>query len=374
MRKQTFILAIALSFVGGFLRAQQATEKGQKYLEEVKSLPWESSSDYHYEIDTIESLVHGFQQIKATHHFDCNGDICSKDMSGLITPRSDTLCPVFHEVVVLKNGNLLLDGTIAVVIDKEMNVINAYSMVKPFKRGLGVFASLDSRLYGIMDEEGKEIVPPSYDYMENVDKWGRVAARKDLKWTIFNSNDLLRKEDEEDEWDLIWQISPTDILGVFDSSLRKYGIINEKGVMIKPYQYDDIEYISNGFVAVSKNGKWGLLSDVGDEITEFKYDKIHNTSSMTMIVQSNGLYGKYGLLNYKGIEIAPMIYSMISTDPLYSRKLETEYWIVKKHKAQWGLLNYEGKEITPMIYDKIDTSSWDEPKGLLNGKWVNLYD
>ena len=52
----------------------------------------------------------------------------------------------------------------------------------------------------------------------------------------------------------------------------KYGYVNEKGIVVVDYQYEDAtEQNKYGYVAVKKDGKWGCLDAKGQVVVEPKY-------------------------------------------------------------------------------------------------------
>ena len=57
----------------------------------------------------------------------------------------------------------------------------------------------------------------------------------------------------------------------------KYGYVNNKGIVVVDYIYDDaIEQNKYGYVAVKKDGKWGCLDQTGKVIVEPKYTLENN--------------------------------------------------------------------------------------------------
>ncbi len=52
----------------------------------------------------------------------------------------------------------------------------------------------------------------------------------------------------------------------------KYGFINSTGDIIIPFEYDSVNYFSNGYVGVCKNGKWGIINKHNQLVISYKYD------------------------------------------------------------------------------------------------------
>ena len=51
----------------------------------------------------------------------------------------------------------------------------------------------------------------------------------------------------------------------------KYGFVNEKGIVVVDYQYEDAtEQNKYGYAAVKKDGKWGCIDSKGKVVEECK--------------------------------------------------------------------------------------------------------
>ena len=58
---------------------------------------------------------------------------------------------------------------------------------------------------------------------------------------------------------------------------EKYGYVNEKGIVVVDYIYDDATEQNNyGYVAVKKDGKWGCLNQKGKVEVEPTYELENN--------------------------------------------------------------------------------------------------
>ena len=58
----------------------------------------------------------------------------------------------------------------------------------------------------------------------------------------------------------------------------KYGFVDENGVVVVDYIYDDAtEQNDYGYAAVKSNGKWGAIDQIGKEVVSPSYDLMQNT-------------------------------------------------------------------------------------------------
>ena len=350
----------------------QSFEKEQEYINDLLTVGFESDEELEFDVDTIVLLSNGYQRVIATVYYDCWGDQCSYTGQGLITPSNDSIPPVLKQVVVLENGDLVLHDDKAVIVSVDWKVKGAYDRVAEFVGSLAVFKENDQ--YGLISKEGKVVLEASYDYIESADKWGRIATKKEDKWEVISEEDLIQLEEKEEAWDDFMELAPPPVVAIYQPGLYKWGFISLEGEVIQSYKYDDFKFLSNDRIAAEFDGYIGLLGNDGRELSEFKYGEIFDTFMNVMIVSNGGAIAtRFGLLKNNGVELASMDYNMISTEPIFSEKLDDHYWVVKKIGAEWGVLSYEGKELAPMIYEKIDVSSYDHPKGLKNGQLIQLF-
>lgn len=74
----------------------------------------------------------------------------------------------------------------------------------------------------------------------------------------------------------------------------KYGVINYKGEIVIPFEYDYLEpiYASNKFIA-KKNNKYGLISSKKEIIKELKFDRAQLVKEAVFFYQKGKLTDSY---------------------------------------------------------------------------------
>lgn len=102
-----------------------------------------------------------------------------------------------------------------------------------FIEGLSTVLDRGTVKWGVIDEEGKEIVPFIYNHARMYND-GLVAVKKDGKW----------------------------------------GFIDKEGKIIIPFIYLDAEYYSNGLASVKNEQGWGFINIKGKIIIPFIYEGI----------------------------------------------------------------------------------------------------
>lgn len=219
--------------------------------------------------------------------------------------------------VVNKEGIVVIEKG----FDKIKSILNQSS---------GVIFEENSK-YGVMDAEGKEIIPADYEdiiegssstyiaqknrkygvidknkdekigfYYEIISYYPQasiyVAEDKEYNATIFDSSFTeklkgvvsevnekdgylkIRVGDESRYYNFKFeQKEAKDILTANNLFLAKqdgkYGVVNTKGEVVVDYQYEDaIEQNIAGYIAIKKDGKWGSIGPNGQVALEPTYD------------------------------------------------------------------------------------------------------
>jgi len=290
-------------------------------------------------------------------------------------------------------------------IDKTGKTIIApkYYFCNPFSEGLAVFYTpklqtlqipsiikpmddASSMLCGIVDKTGKEILPPTYNYISSFDSGIAIAFNvvDGVKnWSILNrqgqvisnlNRDILLDYFHEGmiismsgsfsnmKFGLIDKtgkelLAPTyDSIGMFWNGLapvslnKKWGYIDKTGAVVIPLKYDSTSELFGNYGEVSLNGKSGAIDRYGREIVPLKYDEVIYAGEDMFKVISNGLFG---VVNNKGVEVIPPKYTAIrdftgGAVPV-TKDSNLQY-------AKWGLVDKTGKEITDFSYDYMSSA------------------
>ena len=147
--------------------------------------------------------------------------------------------------------------------------------------------------YGIVNEKNEEKLPFNYTYIKYLDTIGILQAETEkmeselldrnlkvkVKGIITQINDeknyiRVRENDEYKYYNFkLEQKESKEILATNTIFLSKkdgkYGYINDKGIVVVDYQYEDAtEQNKYGYVAVKKDGKWGCLDAKGNVVVE----------------------------------------------------------------------------------------------------------
>ncbi|MDF2454376.1 MAG: hypothetical protein K0R51_369 [Cytophagaceae bacterium] len=145
--------------------------------------------------------------------------------------------------------------------------------------------------------------------------------------------------------------------------LGKYGVVNDKGTLVIPAEFEQIVSAANTKQKewfVKKNGLWGLRND-SKILWPETYDWVYPSGNGLFKVKKEG---KFGVVNYNMQTQGEIAYDDISmTSPEFPA-------IVGKSKKK-GLLQSNGQLITPAKYDSIVYCGGSQFKAY-SGKTVSL--
>lgn len=115
----------------------------------------------------------------------------------------------------------------------------------------------------------------------------------------------------------------------------KYGVINTKGEVVLPVEYEEIQNfgeLDRTRWRVKKNGLYGFINEKAKVIIPLQYTDAHFFYSGLAPVQK---YGKWGVINKKGHEIVPLKYDKVeiwAKDSIKVFEKEKSFWINSRGK------------------------------------------
>ena len=122
----------------------------------------------------------------------------------------------------------------------------------------------------------------------------------------------------------------------------KTGIIDEKGKLIIPVEYDDISDLKNGLLLAQKENQWGMIDLQNQIIIPFDYDKIRYFNNDLALVNKKN---KIGYINIKNEMVIAFQY-----DYNLFGDFNNGLALVKKD-GKFGFINKKNEIIIPLIYE-----------------------
>ncbi|MBX9850876.1 MAG: WG repeat-containing protein, partial [Cytophagaceae bacterium] len=289
--------------------------------------------------------------------------VIKKDLYAIIDKKGEyVISPGDYDFY--KVGLIKIDkGKASMVIPKEK--YSAYESVN--NKYIRVFLNDKS---GIIDADGREIIPPVYDKVSNPSEQGIFIVEKDFKYGIIDNNGtiifklsnryerifgfkggfskiLLRGKYGfiDKHGDIYISAQYPEAGDMSDSMVNviirdKWGFLDYRETLkVQPY-YEEVSPFKRGIALVKENGKWNIINKEGKKLHKNDLDKIEKTRYGKFLLSYGG---KYGLADENGKEILAIKYDVIE-------ELGTGYVMVKKNNL-WGVLDYQENFIIPIEFD-----------------------
>lgn len=206
------------------------------------------------------------------------------------------------------------------------------------------FVVRNDKKYGLLDIDGKEILPIEYDYMSPFfSKFlGTLIVGKNGKVGLIRVDSAGNTTTEIPiEYHDIWVEQSTHKLKVKLNDKIDYYFDNQTLYDLK---YNDVVYYDRiNICMVKKGNKWGMYSPQGEEIAPIIYTKIHLMDKHQLLIQKGD---KWGVMTVTGKEIIPPIYDEFDFRP------KKNIFFVKK-KNLWGIISLRGGVILPAKYEDM---------------------
>ncbi|MFT0771429.1 WG repeat-containing protein [Psychrobacter aquimaris] len=239
------------------------------------------------------------------------------------------LCETFSESFVAveqkdKYGFMNSQGKLVIPLE--------YDDVGIFSEG---FASVEkNNKSGFINVQGGVVIPFEYDRPSRFSD-GLARVRKDGRYIFIDKTGV-----EALDVDKYYNLNPFSYSEIFLNGLAlveadsKQGLINKKGELVAPIQYDliDLPFLE-GLVVVKQNDKYGFLNQQGQEVVSPKYD---SAVSFAEGLARVGYEGRYGFINQQGQIVIPIVFEEASSFLNGVAK-------VKKDNV-WIIINKKGEE------------------------------
>ena len=219
----------------------------------------------------------------------------------------------------------------------------------------GMAAMAQNRKYGFVDATGKVVIPFKYD---NVQSFINGIAKV---WVGWHHVGYINSKGQE--------IIPPDFEAMDQANLRRYHnkfiiglkdsiqhVFDYSGKKITTLPYEKIQEFNENDKSylVSMNNKWGTLDSNFTVKIPIKYESLEPIFPNKIAARKNN---KIGFLNLKGNEISSFVYDWIAPfQDNYMEQYENGVAIIGIG-GRTGLINSYGKLIIPVKYDEIEDFS-----------------
>lgn len=196
--------------------------------------------------------------------------------------------------------------------------------------------------YGLIDYNGKEILPTEYDSIEALEGVkNSLIIKKEEKIGLCDNQGNIIIEPEYKEIKAIGDDYKNGYVVI--NSDNKYGLVDFTKQVILETKYEEVKpVVSSNMYIVKEDGKLKVIDKDLETLFENKFDDVKQLNSENIIFVKNK---KYGIMNTKGEITTKAEYDNIEY-------IFDNYYIAKK-SGKYGIIDVNNEKIVPFDYEKI---------------------
>jgi hypothetical protein len=218
-----------------------------------------------------------------------------------------------------------------------------------------------SRKVGIINQQGKWIVPPKYNFIfDKTDNY--ILAYSEGEWRVVE----VASGKETTHFPYFYPINNTNAYSlapapyfagntniVTENKDKKQGMLSPNGEILLPFEYDNLVPLARGYkqthLLIASKGKFlGLVNSNGKFLQPCAYLHILDVNQDSMIALITG-ENKLGFMNLKQKKLIIPQYDGLLNN-YFSEPIFKEGIAVVSKNGKWGYIDSLGKEITSFIY------------------------
>ena len=253
-------------------------------------------------------------------------------------------CIVFDEFTVLctyidTNGRQLFDAI--------------YQNTMPYKDGYAPVYRYDR--WGIIDRDGKEMLPNIYEHLSTADH-GTFFAGDEYGMALF---DYTFKPLTPFHYQPITTVSDRRI-GVLRND--KYGFLDLRGKEAIPCIYDEIGRFHLGRAMVRLGDRYGIIDTTGTLVLPLQYQNSKKSAHLYTYHDSLALVeqnGHFGYVNLQGQLTIPFHFT--AAFPFHEGLAPVQ------HNGRWGYIDTHGDIYLPFIFDIASPFEYGRAEIIYNG-------
>lgn len=284
---------------------------------------------------------------------------------GVINNEGETVInPEYTEIVLIPNKDVPIfictydlndqDGTYKtkVINQKNEEIFKEYSKVEAidnFDSKQNIWYEDDvlrvekDGKYGLINFEGKEVLPCDYDEITALKGvTNNLLVKKDGKVGLVNEKGQTIVNTEYKDIKTLKEGYKNEYIIVNDNN--QYGIISTTGTVIIEPKYEDIKYLNNSeMFAIKDAGVWKLINKDNQILIDGGYDNIIEAKGENVVVEKGG---KYGVVTTKNEEKIPVEYEQI--------KYTFSIYYIAKTGGKYGIINLNNEQVKDFNYINMD--------------------
>ncbi len=191
--------------------------------------------------------------------------------------------------------------------------------------------------YGLIQENGRWIIPVRYQNKIEFDAFGKAIVRENLRWGMIDKGGnivISTIYQEKIKFDRL------NFACVRENG--RYGIIDYNGKVIIPTIYESYIYSDYDYWTVKQNGLFGILDSKGNVLIPIAYEKVFPYIDGLALVKKSE---KWGYINTRNEIVIPFDYEILNS-------FVNGRGIAKKG-GYWGIIDMQNRTLLPFDYDNL---------------------
>ena len=279
------------------------------------------------------------------------------DLSGVINRNGEKLIEATYDDVKIPNPEKPVfvcyeADEIKVLNEKGEKILTQYEKVEPIRLKnitsdlmyeKGVLKYKENGKYGLINFEGKEVLPCDYDEITALKGvTNNLLVKKDGKVGLVNEKGQTIVNTEYKDIKTLKEGYKNEYIIVNDNN--QYGIISTTGTVIIEPKYEDVKYLNNSeMFAIKDAGVWKLINKDNQILIDGGYDNIIEAKGENVVVEKGG---KYGVVTTKNEEKIPVEYEQI--------KYTFSIYYIAKTGGKYGIINLNNEQVKDFNYINMD--------------------
>lgn len=215
---------------------------------------------------------------------------------------------------------------------------------------------LDERQCGLIDRDGREVVPCIYDDVMYPSE-GRILVIKDylFGYCDMQGNEVIPRSYRQ-AGDFSEGLAPIFVL--VDSNFGACTFIDTTGRQVFPPIFENLQPFNEGYAFARRYERWGMIDHQGREVLPYMYEYISlNDNGYFFAGDSAGM----AMFDYTMKPLTDFVYTWTGG--------MNEGFIMVKREGHYGFLDRHGREVIPCRYDEISPFRMGRAMVVLNGRY-----
>lgn len=322
-----------------FYKNLDLLEKERKVKTSEKYISEESDSEK-------TELLENYSEIKSKYNKNCDDKILKKKHGKsrnvlIVTCIAIIIvCVVF---AIICAGHKISESSYVEKRGSYKIISDGYEMIS---HTFGGYMKMQrNEKWGLLDEMGREVIPPEYDFIKFFGENGFAPALKDGIWYYVDKNNNIINDPAFEEYEYLGMLSE----GLIPAKQKggAWGYLDENFNKISEFEYDQALPFLNGISAVKKGNMWALINKNLELTTGFVYDNVV-VDACDMCSYNNVVFvydgDKKYLVDGNGKKICDDAFEnvapFLSVNPAAVQK-----------NGKWGFISADGKTVIDYQYE-----------------------